>query len=172
MDSSADPANDLTPRSAGEWLIALRERPHDRQLRLRLDAWLAASAEHSRDWKEMNATWEALGAVGAVGAKVSDLPRRNVPRAPGRRALMAAAILLGLAVAIGRGPDMLLDLRADFTTGTAEVRTVKLEDGTQVSLGPHTAVDIAFSGNERRVRLARGEAFFVVASGNLRPFVV
>lgn len=169
MDSSADPANDLAPRSAGEWLIALRERPHDRQLRLRLQAWLAASAEHSRDWEEMNATWSALG---AVAPQASALPRRSVSRSRGRRALMAAAIVLGLAVAIGRGPDLLLDLRADLATGTAEVRTVKLEDGTQVSLGPQTAVDIAFSGGERRVLLLRGEAFFAVAANDRRPFVV
>ena len=55
MDSSADPANDLTPRRASEWLIALGERPDDRALRARLDAWLAARPENRRDWEEMSA---------------------------------------------------------------------------------------------------------------------
>jgi transmembrane sensor len=82
----------------------------------------------------------------------------------------AAAVVLVLVS--GWASDVLVRLQADHVTATAEIRTLKLEDGSDVSLGPKTALDVAFSGAERRIRLRQGEAFFTVASGDRRPFVV
>jgi transmembrane sensor len=159
MDRSAIPANDLTPRNASEWLIAMGEHPRDRLLRARFDSWLAASAANRRDWEEINRTWEVLGAL--------------APARPLRRRILAGCLAASivLILAVGWGPDTLRRLQWDYATSTAELRSLTLEDGTAVSLGPRTALDIAYSGQERRLRLREGEAFFVVAPGN-RPFVV
>ena len=67
---------------------------------------------------------------------------------------------------------MLMRFQADHATATAELRTLKLDDGSDVSLGPRTAIDVAYTGDERRIRLRQGEAFFVVAPGDRRPFIV
>jgi transmembrane sensor len=60
----------------------------------------------------------------------------------------------------------------DYVTRIAEVRELPLEDGSVVTLGPQSTMDVTFSGNERRVTLAGGEAFFSVAPNPQRPFVV
>lgn len=173
MDSSADPANVLRPRKASEWLIALSERPHDRALRARLEDWLAATPENRHDWEEINVTWNTLGTL-ALQQPDASVPAAAPARLLRRRSLVAAvaAAAVALVLASGWASDMLVRLQADHATATAELRTLKLDDGSDISLGPLTAIDVAFSGTERRIRLRRGEAFFVVASGDHRPFVV
>lgn len=175
MDSSADPANDAAPRKAAEWLVALGERPDDRALRARLEAWLAAAPENRRDWDEINRTWISLGLLepepvrlfGSAPARVGRLPlwRR-------RSFVVACAASVASILAVAWGPAVILRLESDHVTGTAELRVLKLDDGSDVSLGPLTALDVAYSGDERRIRLRQGEAFFVVAPGDRRPFVV
>ena len=69
-------------------------------------------------------------------------------------------------------PAVLLQLQADHLTGTAELRTIRLQDGSEVTLAPDSAVTVSFQPGERRVRLLQGEAFFAVASDRQRPFKV
>ncbi len=61
---------------------------------------------------------------------------------------------------------------ADYRTAIGERRVIPLEDGSQVELGADSALDVAFAGDRRRVRLIAGEAFFTVARDARRPFVV
>lgn len=59
-----------------------------------------------------------------------------------------------------------------YATQVAEIRDVPLDDGTVVTLGARSAVDVQFTNAERTVRLASGEAFFAVSRDTSRPFVV
>jgi transmembrane sensor len=59
-----------------------------------------------------------------------------------------------------------------FETGVAEVREIRLTDGSEVTLGACTSIDVAFRGDERRVTLNEGEVFFSVSRSLTRPFVV
>jgi transmembrane sensor len=59
-----------------------------------------------------------------------------------------------------------------LTTSAAERRTVTLSDGSRVELNARTTLLVESEGKERRVRLADGEAFFVVAKDKSRPFTV
>ncbi|BAV65347.1 hypothetical protein SCLO_1023070 [Sphingobium cloacae] len=71
--------------------------------------------------------------------------------------------------------DPLTILRADHRTDIGEVRTVALEDGSRVNLGPATAIAVHFDGRERRVELLSGVALFAPtpkAMAGGRPFVV
>lgn len=175
MDSSADPANDLTPRRASEWLIVLEEHPGDPLVRKRLEAWLAASPDNRRDWAEVNGTWAALAELAATrgGNPHSPAGWRSTRKHSRRSALAGIAVaMLALAAVMVAGPGVLVRLTADHATGTAELRVLKLDDGTDVSLGPLTAIDVDYSGEERRIRLRQGEAFFVVTPNDVRPFVV
>lgn len=90
--------------------------------------------------------------------------RRQVVRFGG----IAAALLLALLA----GPDLLLDLRADHATGTAETRTIRLSDESTITLAPESAVAVAYTSDERRIRLLAGEAFFQVTPDAERPFWV
>ena len=57
-------------------------------------------------------------------------------------------------------------------TLAAERRSVALADGSRVELNARTSLRIDLGRNERRVRLAQGEAFFSVAHDAARPFFV
>jgi transmembrane sensor len=61
----------------------------------------------------------------------------------------------------------------DYTTRPGQIRTVQLADGSTISLNGDTALNVRFAANgERRVELARGEAFFEVRHDPARPFTV
>jgi transmembrane sensor len=86
---------------------------------------------------------------------------------------LPAAALAAVAIVLFFGFDEISILwRADFSTGTGEVKIVTLEDGSRVQLNADTAIAKDFSGGRRRLTLIKGEAWFEVASDPPRPFIV
>jgi transmembrane sensor len=59
-----------------------------------------------------------------------------------------------------------------LTTEVGENRTVTLADGSRVSLGGQTRVEVKLRARQRDLTLSWGEALFVVAKDATRPFVV
>jgi transmembrane sensor len=59
-----------------------------------------------------------------------------------------------------------------FETLAAENRVVTLKDGSQITLGAKTALEVQFAHGQRQVRLHRGEALFSVAHDRSHPFIV
>lgn len=179
MQSTSHSANDGLPRRASEWLVALAERPDDPALQAGLQGWLAASPDNRRDWEQMNDVWQGLGEIGplaepdSAASAAPSPPGRPRWTAPRRRIVGSlAGLALAACLALAWSPDVLLRLQADQVTATAEVRRLVLDDGSRVELAPHSAIGIDFSSRERRLRLLQGQAFFVVAAGDRRPFVV
>jgi transmembrane sensor len=62
--------------------------------------------------------------------------------------------------------------RADYVTGKGQKSIVDLPDGTRVTLDADSAVDVAFTGGRRDIRLLNGRAFFDVAHDRAHPFAV
>lgn len=60
----------------------------------------------------------------------------------------------------------------EYITRAGERRTVKLADGSSVTLNTRTRLTVAFSAGRRLIHLFRGEALFEVAHDRNRPFVV
>ncbi|MBT0676757.1 FecR family protein [Komagataeibacter oboediens] len=69
-------------------------------------------------------------------------------------------------------PDVLLRLRADAQTSTAETRDMALADGSHIRLAPKSAIALDCAGGRRHVTLLAGEAFFTVTHDASHPFVV
>ncbi|WP_299594294.1 FecR domain-containing protein [uncultured Microbulbifer sp.] len=59
-----------------------------------------------------------------------------------------------------------------YASELAQQRTLTLEDGSLVTLGGDSAIETAFSGERRQVKLLRGQAFFEVSKDTERPFFV
>jgi transmembrane sensor len=59
-----------------------------------------------------------------------------------------------------------------YATAVGQIRTVWLEDGSEVILSGATSLRTDFSANVRRVVMSDGEALFLVAKDPLRPFIV
>jgi transmembrane sensor len=59
-----------------------------------------------------------------------------------------------------------------YATAVGQIRTVWLEDGSEVILSGATSLRTDFSTDVRRVVMSDGEALFLVAKDTLRPFIV
>lgn len=60
----------------------------------------------------------------------------------------------------------------DHVSGTRVEQPLTLADGSQMTMGPGTAMTADFAKGVRRVELARGEAFFDVRHDPAHPFIV
>lgn len=157
---------------AADWLLRIRENPDEPSLRSEFERWILAAPEHRREWEATIRLWRVMGEA------PKHYQRRAVPasrlrtsrkvRVAGAMAASALAICLTLVA----GPSMLVRLEADYRTSTAESRVVTLEDGSNVFLGPASAIASDFSSGARHVKLLSGEAFFNVTHDEARPFQV
>lgn len=162
---------------AADWQIRLQEEP---QSRAEFEQWLAESDEHRAAWRKMETLWGALGELPDLPVSPAPTPpvpetpvlhaRPRVPRRPRRLwpGLALAAGLAGLAVLIA--PQATLALRADYQTGVAEVRTVRLADGSTIVLSPQSALKV-LTADARQVELLKGQAYFQVAPDPQHPFI-
>jgi Fe2+-dicitrate sensor, membrane component len=156
---------DRATDEAAHWLVALEDDPGNPDLRARFETWLTAHPENAAAWADTTDVYAMMTETEPVHAeRWRSRPRPAVAK--------AAALALAAGLAFALLPGMMTYLRADQTTATAEVRAVRLEDGSMVHLGPGSALDVAFAGGERRVRLLDGEAFFEVVPDPDRPFRV
>lgn len=199
MTGNKDPIGRRASREATDWLILLTDDPDDAGLRDRFDAWLRRSPANAVAWDAMQRASQAMDKTTPVhadrwrpmladlrGEKAHDpsaaVPLRRVP-APGSRpfarrvgrrqalafgGIAAAACLTAVAV----GPGLVRTLRSDHATGTAETRAIRLPDNSTVTLAPESAIAVAYTPGERRIRLLAGEAFFEVAPNPEYPFRV
>lgn len=90
--------------------------------------------------------------------------RRQVTLGLGALALLGAGTLAG--------PRLWRGWRADILTGVAEMRPVRLADGSLLSVGPDSAIAVALSPSERRITLFESMVMCDVAKDATRPFVV
>lgn len=182
----------LARRDAGGWA--------DRQ-QAALDAWLNANLAHRVAFLRLEAAWDETArlktfAAGDASARIpargewAQSPyfapshvraaamrgRRTAARRPRRWPMFAglAASLLIAAAAIGAFAwrDYTRIDRGAWETALGGQRVVNLPDGSTATLGSAADVRMAFSRNERDLKLIRGEAFFDVAHDPARPFVV
>src|SRR5690606_29474815 len=93
-------------------------------------------------------------------------PRRGLPL----RAALAASLLL--AVAAGFIAYQWTDKQDTYRTAIGDIKSLRLADGSQVTLNTDSTLHVAITAAERRIELDHGEAFFDVAQDPARPFVV
>lgn len=158
---------------AATWLVLLSEDPEDRALAARFEEWRSAAPLHAELWTRTARAYELAGKAVPAAGKVVPIARPK-PRAvwPRRRIAVGAVMAIAACLLLLAAPPMLLRLQADHVTATAELRSLVLEDGSRVRLGPESALAVDFAAGERRVRLLKGEAFFDVVPDASRPFRV
>jgi transmembrane sensor len=110
--------------------------------------------------------WKACGGTGRAA------PRKAIPARP-RRRWIGGSIAAALALTVlGALEDWPMLLRADYTTGVGERRSVALADGSHVTLDSGSAIAVDLSGARRHIRLLKGAALFTVAPDRAHPFTV
>lgn len=172
-----DRAEDRASLEATRWLVELHERPDDREARRRFEAWRRASPANAAAWAETERLSEVATAMPRTYAdawKPVIARRRPASRWIVTRSwrLGAAAMALAASVAFFVVAPLVQRLQADHTTATAELRKVVLQDGSEVTLAPDSAIAVSYEPAGRQVRLLAGEAFFEVRPDASRPFRV
>ena len=166
--------------AAGQWLARRQgEFPPDAEREFR--AWLEADPAHRRAYDQAEQTWRDSFMLAD-----SDVGRtRRLTRAPFlmRHRTHVAAAGLGLAAVFGLvtvgivgggGPFALVSPAeaAVYRTAVGEIRTIRLSDGSQVTLDTATVLRVTFTARGRRLALEQGRARFHVVPDAKRPLTV
>lgn len=186
--NSQGPEQQIITQAAAEWAVRLHAGPLSDEAQAHLAQWLACDERHGPALQFAQQTWAALGELALEPHALKPEAHRLRPESPcarpapvtrRRRPLRwvgrAAAVCMVLAVAWVGGPNLLVQMQADYRTGTGELRTVQLDDGSSVELDASSAIRIDYDTHERRISLLAGSAVFDVApmgEAETRPFVV
>lgn len=156
--------------TALDWFLMISENP---DAEADCNAWRAADPAHEQAWKDVSEVWTRTAELGGLEREdwreeIDELTRRATFR---RRRQWGFAIAASIVAAIGLGwfvnlPD------AEYFTAPGQTRMVALQDGSQLTIGARSDVEIRFGEDERRVVLNSGQAFFEVAHDADRPFTV
>lgn len=161
---------DAIEEQASLWLAKQRLLAANEFEADQFEAWLAADARHRDAFARVSAAAAVLDRV----RQLDVLPRGLRPRARAPHAWLAPVTGLAAAAAAALlfvfGP--FAAPRASYATEVAEIETVTLADGSQVTLGPLSRIDVRFTQDVRRVQLVSGEAFFDVTHDARRRFAV
>ncbi len=151
----------------------------DLAIRLQNDPSNPVSVDMVRNWVARGplhaATWARVVEIhGMTGKILAGQHRAEKPADLSRRAVLTGAGAGLGAIALGAWgvPLAMLHARADHITTTAQIRRLKLADGSVMTLGPDSAVAVGYSDAGRTVGLLSGMAFFEVAHDARRPFSV
>lgn len=177
---------------AVHWFVRSESGELSAQERAEFQDWIA-DPDHAAEYAKVQRSVATLNAA-------TDDPHvealRRAALAVGRRpnrARIAAVACVTLAVCVVTGmvawqrlgtyqrvqtvqqtPSPRLDMRgaADYATAPGERLQVTLPDGSRLTINTDTAIDVAFSADERVVFVEKGQAYFEVAKDAARPFVV
>jgi len=173
--------------AASRWFARKRsgEMTHDETAAL--DAWLAADPEHRALFDQAEYWWGAASALRGdpdilkLREEVTGRPRPRL-RMPPRRFVGGAMAASLLAVVFGGWqamdagliptPAALIKGEQTFRTGVGQTATVRLRDGSVVTLDTDTVLRARETKDRRMIWLSRGQAFFKVAHDRSRPFTV
>ena len=168
-------------REAIAWFTRMNGKPSHQDNRDFHD-WLATSTLHKQAFEDIGGLWSDLGATGPERGPEDDdlaLPLEKIRRLREKRIRgKAGAVVTCCLVFLLAGawtwleqPHLWQDMQADFVSPRGDRRELALNDGSHILLDADSALDVAISARERRVRLLRGNAFFRISHTGL-PFVV
>ncbi len=161
----------IAPRileQAASWLAQLHSGEASDADRAACARWRAQDPEHARAWTRAEALMNQLGGLPPALA----LPLLDRPASLPRRQALAGAALLVLLPAGWLGWRMSVPAHR---SGNGERRELLLADGSRVTLGSASAIDVRFDAAERLVLLREGEILIRTALDNggvRRPFRV
>lgn len=163
---------------AGEWLSYLHSGRATEDGRQAFEGWLAADPEHARAYAKLELIWRDLPVVDTLAEVEAPVRTGQASGGRGRNGwwvavaggamAAAAALVLTVMPLISRAPETATPLLV-FETDRSVVETQTLADGTQITLGALTRVEVDYDEGYRRINLASGELFIDAASEPDRP---
>lgn len=184
MTRPAELAPDLL-ETATDWFARRRSGDMTPAETAALAAWLAEAPEHAEAFEAAQRMWLASGLDDIrEHPQILALRERALGRARRRWWMVAApaaaaclAIILAAPSMLGSGlpgrPELFEpSIQQEFRTSVGQRTTVRLPDGTSVTLDTDTVLRTRETRERRLVFLDRGQAFFKVHKDPTRPFIV
>ncbi len=162
-------------KEAADWAIALRYDAPSSVERQAFERWRQQSPAHAAAWARAESVFAPFEQVpadlgkGAVRTLAQGYDRRRSLRLLTTLLLAAPAAWLAVRTVPWR------QWAADVATSTGERKTLTLPDGSTLVLNTASAVNVAFTAAERRIRLVAGEIFITTHADPApvhRPFTV
>lgn len=159
---------------AADWLVHLHSGSATASDHQAIAQWRNRSAEHAQAWLRAEAL---LGEFRSVPA---NLALQTLQRAARKDGLSRRQTLTRLGLLLMAGPLGIAAQHApwqqwnpDQRTAVGEQKRLQLADGSELLLNTQSAVNIAFSPQERRITLLDGEVLISTArDAASRPFIV
>jgi transmembrane sensor len=182
-------ARDAIEAEAARWFTRLQaaELPLDETIEWQ--RWMALDPRHAEAFQRLEETWHAFSVLprpalltretmepdsydGSVSiSEWNEQKRRSSAHRRSFVFAMAASVVV-VMVGIGAVWSQRSTGVEVLETRVGENRTVTLADGSRLSMGGRTRVEVKLGSARREVTLARGEALFGVAKDATRPFSV
>jgi transmembrane sensor len=174
------------PGQAEYWFARLLEPDCSAAERTEFERWRDADPAHAAAWDALERLWRqsadaarhpALAA--AAWRALHDAPatpwfhRWRSPRVwlPAATAALAALLVLAL-LPRWRAAREPAAAGTTYSTALGQQRSIRLPDGTTITLDTQSSLAVRYDERERRVDLLRGRAQFAVRANPRRPFVV
>ncbi|USX26685.1 FecR domain-containing protein [Oxalobacteraceae bacterium OTU3CINTB1] len=160
---------------AVEWLVDLQAENISAESLEALRRWRAAHPDHERAWQRIESVNGKFQLAASVQREVAHAALTPPSSARRRKALASLTVLLfaGGVTWTVRDRTRWAEWTADQRTATGERRTITLADGGTLALNSGSAVNIAYTASERRVRLIAGEILVSTAKdAGGRPFLI
>lgn len=171
---------DTVETTAAQWFTRMRSDRRTVQDEDSFHRWLADSPEHEDAYLALQALWSGLEthrdapAIQHLREQALQESRHSRSRhrpSSARRLtipLLAAASLIAAVLVTAFATTQ----QADYRTAVGEHQTIRLSDGSELTLNTDTALHVRYTPWSRKVELQSGQAHFKVAHNALRPFQV
>ena len=178
---------------ASLWIARL-DRGLTAEERRSLDEWLAADSIHAAALMDLAALWDRSDVLAEL-AELFPLEQQALAKPRAMRFALAAcaAALVGVAVIVALNfvpfaakspasalvaaqptaaqPSVVAQQHV-YDTAIGEQSTVRLSDGSVVTLNTDSSIEVRYDDAQRAVALLRGEVYFEVAHDAAHPFRV
>jgi transmembrane sensor len=153
-----------TVKAAAEWLTLSMDTAFNTDDANRLQQWRLANPEHEQAWQH----------IASMRASILQLNGRTAYQtlsrlhSPSRRSALKALAWFGVAAGGGylvSNTETWQQQMANYSTGTGELKTFELPDGTQIAMNTRSAINVHFDGKQRLITLLHGEV--LVTTGHL-----
>lgn len=162
------------------WVARKRTRDLTGAETAQFQAWYDADIRHKGAYVRAMAIHNAIH-VATVNPTLSARPASEAGALPGaalghpsqrRRQLLLGGLAAGFVAMAGKFAYSALHAGTVLSTAKGEFRRVPLQDKSIANINSGSQIEVAFTPQQRTVRLRAGEAWFEVAKDKSKPFVV
>ncbi|WP_340679670.1 FecR domain-containing protein [Paraglaciecola sp.] len=168
--------DDTVTQQAREWMQRMHSDEVGDTVVYAFKQWLLASAAHREAYRQAELIFRQIRYTDQAEAYVADtIKAQSLPTLAQRSAkpwYLALAACAALLMVVMFKPWQYASQAIYYQSVKGEIKTVKLTDGSEVTLGAGSQISVVMKKHIRSVTQINGEALYHVSHDENRPFVV